>query len=45
MDFIALDKDVLAHFGVPEAGSAAEMHTSLQHIAHTDSRHNISSWG
>ena len=43
MNFIARAEDILAHFGVPEAGLVAEMHTSLQHIAHTDSRHKFSS--
>ncbi len=41
MDFVALPKNKRCHFGVPETGLMAEMHTRFKHFTHGNVRHKF----
>ena len=40
MNLVTSTKNVLIHFGIPEAGLVAKMDTGLQHVTHGHSSHN-----
>src|SRR5690606_24659636 len=42
VNLVARTENVLAHFRVPVTGLVAEVHTGLQHIAHSDLGHDSS---